>query len=421
MLFLYNLGIQLYGIMLRIAALFHPKAKSWVEGRRHWPQKLQANWPPKSKQARLRIWLHAASLGEFEQGRPIIEALKKNFPDCHILLSFFSPSGYEIRKDYPVADYVCYLPLDTAKQANDFVRMTKPDLAIFVKYEFWHHHLSALKQRNIPTLLVSATFRPQQIFFKPYGAFFRQMLQQFSHIFVQDQSSLALLQKQAIKNLEKAGDTRVDRVMAIAKEAKDFPKVNAFIREESVLVAGSTWPADEKHLFPLIKALAAKNWRFIIAPHEIHPDRLASLEQGLPCPSIRYSQLEEAGDYAAQVLIIDNIGMLSSLYRYGKIAYIGGGFGQGIHNILEPVAFGLPVLFGPKHQKFTEAVALLESGGAISIQDASSLQKAMQKLAEQHQYTQASQAALDYLAYNRGATDLVIDYIKSLNLAVSKA
>lgn len=397
---------------MRLAALWHPKAHLWVQGRQQvWQQiaEFQRNTPSD----RAVIWVHCASLGEFEQGRPLIELLKNRFPDRYIVLSFFSPSGYEIRKNYPAADLVCYMPMDTPANARRFVAALQPELAIFVKYEFWYHHLRALQQRRVPVLLISAIFRPEQLFFKWYGGWYRRMLPLFSHIFVQNETSAGLLATIGVKQLTRAGDTRIDRVLQLRNQAPSFPEVAAFVGSAPVFVAGSTWPADEQLLFPLFQDQLPPDWKIILAPHEISPEHIGQIEQKCGLLHVRYSQLraQEIDSANIRLLIIDNIGMLSALYQYGRVAYIGGGFGKAIHNLLEPIAFGLPVLFGPRHEKFQEALELKKSGGGFAIQDEAGLRQAFSALRDEAVYRHASQQAYGYLLASQGSTKKILDFI----------
>lgn len=409
---LYTIGIYLYSGAIRLAALWNPKARQWTEGRQLIDGQLSAFNQQHPSKAR-RIWIHCASLGEFEQGRPLIEKLRSDYPDLQLILTFFSPSGYEIRKDYPMADLICYLPVDTPGKARRFVTQLRPDLAIFVKYEFWRHHLHALQRAGVPTLLVSAIFRSEQIFFRSYGGWYRRLLGYFDHLFTQDAASGKLLESIGVKNFSRAGDTRVDRVLQLREQARSYPEIGRFAGEAPVWIGGSTWPVDEAMLFPFWASHLPEQWKFIIAPHDIAPEHIDQIENRSPFPSVRYSQLAEdprAGDQA-RLLIIDNIGMLSALYQYGRIAYIGGGFGKAIHNLLEPIAFGLPVIFGPKHEKFQEALALKASGGGFAIQKQEDLLPIFQNLAEEPGYRRASEAATAYLLQSQGSTDRILEYM----------
>ncbi len=412
MKWLYLFGLYFFQLLVSLAAWFNPKARLWKYGRKHWRAQLaDQSWPANSK----KVWIHCASLGEFEQGRPIIEKFKSHEPETQIILTFFSPSGYEIRKNYELADLVLYLPLDTPSNSRGFVELLQPDLVIFVKYEFWYFFLRQLHREKIPTFLISALFRPDQVFFNPYGGFFKKMLFFFTHIFVQNEASSQLLEQAGVSHHTIAGDTRVDRVVALADEKKAFPLVQAFAQDHPLLIAGSTWPEDEEVLIPFFHRHLGKNWKVIIAPHEIGATHITAIEAQLKDAYIRYSQLRRDTSFKnIRYLLIDNIGMLASLYQYGTIAYIGGGFGRGIHNTLEPITFGLPVIFGPKYTKFEEAESLVVSGGAFTIQSTEELARTMQWLeSEKASYEQASLKARQYIDDNRGATDVIFSYFKN--------
>lgn len=357
------------------------------------------------------VWFHAASLGEFEQGRPIMESLKNSHPEYKILLTFFSPSGYEVRKDYQGADIICYLPMDMSWNVKRFLDIVQPDCAIFIKYEFWMNYLLELKKRQIKTYIVSAIFRESQLFFRSYGGFYRRLLKSFTHLFVQNDESVRLLHSIGFDNVTKVGDTRFDRVADIAAKSKDLPIVQAFKSDAKVLIAGSSWPNDENILLPYFN----QNFplKLIIAPHEIDEGHLQSIISQLKRPYIRYSQATIENVKEADCLIIDCFGLLSSIYRYGEIAYIGGGFGVGIHNILEAAVYGIPVIFGPNYKKFQEAVDLIELGGAFSIADYTGFSRLMSDLLVDNSSLYASSAAVsnDYSQRNRGATIKVLDII----------
>lgn len=391
---------------MRLAALFHPKARRWVEGRQHWRARYARAFEKKSRV----LWVHAASLGEFEQGRPVIEAFRERFPGWQIVLTFFSPSGYDIRKNYPLADFVCYLPADTRRNARDFLDLIQPDAAVFVKYEFWAGYLSELKRRRTPTLLVSALFRPGQPFFRWYGAFWRRMLGCFSHIFVQNEASARLLDGIGVPHHTVAGDTRVDRVLKLAENAPENGIVSTFAGNAPVFIAGSAWEADEAVFLPVLQQAAFQHYKIIIAPHEPSEKHLTQLIARLERPHIRYSACSAAVPEAG-ILLIDNVGLLNTLYRYGSVAFIGGGFGKGIHNTLEPAAFGLPVLFGPRYEKFEEARQMVARGGAFAVRDAAELKNVLEKLQDSTIYGKASAATRAYLAESRGATERVLLYL----------
>ncbi len=406
---LYNFFIFCYGLGIKVAALFNPKAKLLIEGRQQVFQALSAF---KKNEASQCTWVHCASLGEFEQGRPLIEALKQDDENHQIVLSFFSPSGYEVRKDYAYADLVVYLPADTKKNAAAFINAICPDLAIFVKYEFWHHFLTTLQQNQIPTLLVSARFRKGQAFFKWYGSFYKSILKNFDHLFVQNKASVDLLQSININNVTLAGDTRVDRVMKIAQNKKSFLLVETFCNTQNILVAGSTWAPDEALLAQLL-TVAGADFKMVIAPHEIDENHLLKIEALFPNQSVRYSKADKTNVLDAKVLIIDNIGMLSSLYQYGRIAYIGGGFGKGIHNTLEAVAFGTPVIFGPQHEKFDEALELIERKAGFCVRNDDELKNVFNMLQNTSFYQNANKSGLNYMEEMSGATEMIMEFLRN--------
>ena len=457
MIFIYNIGIFLYKTSIYAASLFNTKARQWVEGRKDIFQKIEQavihhpssitndlspithdySSPITNHQSPITIWMHVASLGEFEQGRPLIEALKKmNTPQYKIILTFFSPSGYEIRKDYPLADHVFYLPMDSKKNAMRFLDLIQPDLVVFVKYEFWFHYLNELKNRKIQTILISAIFNKKQFFvLNLYAIILKKMLRCFNHIFVQNTPSVYELKKQGLEQVTCAGDTRIDRVMSIAAEAQSFPLIEQFVGSSPTLVCGSTWQPDEAIIIQLLTNQSFTHYKFIFAPHDISIKNIERLEKMLPELSLRYSKCSHQsplnppkGDFLRsgqntindnfkeninnyRILIIDNIGMLSAIYRFGKVAYIGGGFGKGIHNTLEPIAFGLPVIFGKKYKKFEEANQLIATGGAFSISNYSDFEDKMLFLNDKKNYLDASNAALKYLENNKGATNKIVQFI----------
>jgi 3-deoxy-D-manno-octulosonic-acid transferase len=418
MVLLYDLLMHLFVLAMQLAAWVNPKARLWVEGRRNWRVKLAEQWKQKKAQGNQVLWVHVASLGEFEQGRPIIESFRERFPDWKIVLTFFSPSGYEVRKDYAHADLICYLPADIRQNARDFLDLIQPDVAVFIKYEFWANYLLELQNRRIPILLASALFRPAQPFFKWYGGFWRKMLGCFTHIFLQNSSSGQLLQEIGIQNYSVAGDTRVDRVLNIASAAQPNEIVLAFVAANSdpVLVAGSSWEPDETMIFEAYKLGAdstghyTPGWKLIIAPHEtseVNVNRICKLAGD----AVRYSQAHQSRT-EAKCLVIDNIGLLNTLYRYGTVAYIGGGFGKGIHNTLEPAAFGLPIIFGPKYEKFEEARQFVTRGGAFRVSNAEELAVILGKMRDPVFYQKASEAVLGYLEESRGATTKVMAFLE---------
>jgi 3-deoxy-D-manno-octulosonic-acid transferase len=408
MTFIYRISIYLYHIFIWLAAPFNGKARLYISGRRDWLVKLQRQV---NRDARY-IWIHCASLGEFEQGRPIIEAIREQHPEYSIVLTFYSPSGYEIRKKYPFADIISYLPADTRQNARNFLDAIRPEKVLFVKYEFWYHYISELQRRSTPLYLVSGIFRSNQVFFSvmPWGKWFRNILHGFTQLFLQENDSARLLENAGITKYTVAGDTRFDRVVTIAKSAKDIPIVDKFKGNKPILVAGSTWKPDEGLLARFINI--NNNFKSIIAPHEVTPENVNKLERLLKKPSVRLSLAKESEIHRYDVLIIDSIGLLSSLYRYGSIAYIGGGFGVGIHNILEAATFGLPVIFGPRYQKFREARDLVDLGAAFPVTIYEDLQNAIRLLLDDEQLrSEKAQTTMDYVKLNRGATQKIINQI----------
>jgi 3-deoxy-D-manno-octulosonic-acid transferase len=408
MTLIYNLGIYFYSALIRVAALFNEKAKFMVAGRKDWQSILQSKIDINARY----LWFHCASLGEFEQGRPVIEATRKNFPEYKIILTFFSPSGYEIRKNYNGADVICYLPMDTKSNAHTFLNIVKPEKVFFVKYEFWYNFITELKARQIPLYIVSAIFREKQQFFKntPWGKWYRKMLFSFEHLFIQNKISGELLTAAGIKNFTISGDTRFDRVASIARGAKQFDIVEKFKSDSMIVVAGSTWKPDEELLVEFINNLEDTNKvKFIIAPHEVSASNINRIHQMLKKPAISFSKIQNSDIENQQVLIIDSIGILSSLYQYGNLAYIGGGFGVGIHNILEAATFGLPIIFGPNYKRFKEAVDLVEAKGAFSICDFNQLKGALNLLLNnENELKNASETSKNYVEKNVGSTKLII-------------
>ena len=402
MYWLYNISILIYGLLVRLVALFNTKAKLFVDGRKDIFKQINSKINFNEKP----IWFHFASLGEFEQGRPVLEKIKSLNPTEKIIVTFFSPSGYEIRKNYALADGIFYLPIDTPSNARKFLLLVKPKMAIFTKYEFWPNYFKALAHNQTPLYIISGIFRPNQVFFKWYGGFYRNVLKCVDHFFVQNDESALLLKSIGITEIDISGDTRFDRVFENAQAPKELASVKAFCQNSPVLVAGSTWLEDEK----LLTELATENpdWKIIIAPHEIHASHIDELVKLFP-EAIKFSEID-VKPMNSQILIIDNIGMLSSLYQYGRIAYIGGGFGAGIHNTLEAAAFGLPVIFGPNYQKFQEAKDLINIGAAKSIGNAKGLITAF----DYFKHTEESGTiAKSYVAEKKGATDMIIDRILS--------
>lgn len=405
----YDIGIWFYEKAIRLAALRSRKAQLWCHGRKGLLQRIAHDMPAGEHV----VWIHAASLGEFEQGRPIIERLKTLRPDVKVVLTFFSPSGYEIRKNYPHADHIYYLPSDRTRNVKRFLDAVKPDVAVFIKYEFWLNYLAELRRRGIATLLVSAIFRPRSIFFRPWGGSWRKALRGYSHLYVQDGASEQLLRNIAVENITVAGDTRFDRVREIARQAKQIPIIEKFRGDRPLFVAGSTWHHDEELLLELINDNPTV--RFLIAPHEMDEQRIAWLMREVKGGAMRYTQSTVASDYSTtQVLILDTIGMLSSAYAYAQWAYIGGGFGAGIHNTLEAATYGLPIAFGSKYRKFQEARDMVALGVATSVKDAQQLKSWFAKLCtDKAYYDNVCIQARNYTHERCGATEIIVDDILS--------
>jgi len=398
------MGIRIYGLMAWVISLWNPKAKRWVQGRKGWFEELAAKFAPGDRVT----WFHCASLGEFEQGRPIIEASRKRFPDTKILLTFFSPSGYEKRKHFEGADHVMYLPLDTRKNARRMLGVLELERVFFIKYEFWYHFLGTLKQQGIPTYLASGNFRPDQVFFKGYGGWYRKFLSCFSHIFVQNERSLALLRQIGFLEVTVAGDTRFDRVSVLPRSPYRHAALEEFCAGARVVVAGSTWEQDEKILARAYEELS-RDWRWIIAPHELSPGHLNGLQKRFP-ESALFTQLDQKAPPDARAIIVDTIGQLSYLYRFGTMAYIGGGFGKGIHNILEAATYGLPVIFGPAYHKFAEAVELAKLGGAFPVDGEEDLLSTIHQQWENRELLKtASKIAKSFVHERVGATSRILD------------
>ena len=440
MLILFTIGVLLYALGVRVAAwLGNAKAKQWVEGRKGTKSLLKASgkikkaflWAQRPGNAKVPelvegptaqvesmtvlqqaqepdvewIWFHAASLGEFEQGRPVIEAIKERHPQFKISLTFFSPSGYEIRKEYPLADEVMYLPIDTPHNAAEWVQRHHFVAAFFIKYEFWFNYMRALDKAGIPLFYISLILKPDSFFFRNYGSWFRKQLKTVHHFFVQDETTAELLKQHDIENVTVCGDTRFDRVAAIARQAKPFPEIERFIGGRKCIIAGSTWPPDEKLLLNFYPQLPDE-YCLIIAPHDISETHVAQIKAMFPEGQC-YTELDT--EKPTKVLIVNTIGILSQLYQYARFVYIGGGFGVNIHNIQEPVTFGCPVVFGPKYESFKEAVDLVALQGAFSVKDAEELEAIFTRLLTDEQfYDSASTTCLNYLKSQLGATEIIV-------------
>jgi len=403
----YNFGIYIYSLLIHLLAPFSRKPRKMMKG--HW---IVYELLRQQKEDGVKyIWFHAASLGEFEQGRPLIEKIKERYPEYKILLTFFSPSGYEVRKNYRGADIVCYLPLDKPRNVNKFLDIIQPCMAFFIKYEFWKNYLDELHKRNIPVYSISSIFRKEQIFFKWYGGTYRKVLANFDQLFVQNETSKRFLSKIGINKVTVVGDTRFDRVLEIRQEAKDLPLVEAFKGKSMTIVAGSSWQPDEDLFIEYFNT--HPDIKLIIAPHVIDENHLVEIISKLKRPYVRYSKANEQNVKNVDCLIIDGFGLLSSIYRYGEIAYVGGGFGVGIHNILEAAVYGIPVIFGPKYQKFMEAKQLLEENGAFSIKNYEDLSQLLDKMISDTEYLkEVGEDADNYVRKNLGASEKILDQIK---------
>lgn len=413
-MFFYNLGIHAFQTGVKLASLFNPKAKLWVQGRKKWKESL------KSKVASLQlenaVWFHCASLGEFEQGRPVIEKLKKEYPQQKVVLTFFSPSGYEIQKNYPFADLVIYLPADTSYNARQFVSILKPKLAVFVKYEFWLNYLFELDKHKIPTFLISTVIKKHQSFFKWYGGNFRRALKTYHTIYTQDVYSIKLLRVLKVITGVLTGDTRFDRVLQICSSPKQIKEIEEFAKDSFVVVAGSSWQKDEDYLIESYVALKQKhpNLKLIIAPHEIDKKNIDRLSNLLIKNNLSFHLFSDNPPaYTDSILVVNAIGFLSSIYQYGTVAFIGGGFTNGIHNILEPTVYGLPVLFGPNYKKFNEAFEVIDLNVGFVVNDAVELTKQLNVLIEDlNVLSESSRLAKNYVLKNSGATNKIIDGLK---------
>lgn len=403
---LYNIGILTYWFLIRIASLKNPKAKRFIKGRK----RLMSTIKKELSDVKNITWIHCASLGEFEQGRPLIDELKTNYPDKKILLTFYSPSGYDVQKNYQNADFVYYLPIDTPRNAYRFVKYIKPETAFFIKYEYWYNLLRNLKKNNIPVYFVSAIFRRKQLFFKSYGSWYRKVLYFATHFFVQTPASGKLLKSIGIDNYSITGDTRFDRVANVAQKAISLPIVDAFCKQHPVIIAGSTWKAEEALLLQYLRTNT--NVKVILAPHEAESENIDRIMQQFGDKAIRYSEASEQNCKNKQVLLIDRYGLLTSLYQYGTIAVIGGGFGVGIHNTLEAATFGMPIVFGQNYRRFKEAVDLVRFNCAFPINNIEEFNTTLNHLLKNPELTKTiSKNAADYVLQNIGATQKIINHV----------
>ena len=408
MLYAYNLLVITAGFLLKIVAFFSPKIKLFVDGRKTVFRALAHKIKPSDK----TIWFHAASLGEYEQGLPVMEKIKKRFPDHKIILTFFSPSGYEVRKNAAIADIVVYLPLDTRSNAKQFLKLAHPEMAFFIKYEYWPNYLNELQKSGIPTYLISGIFRKKQSFFKWYGGFYRNALKAFDYFFVQNESSKLLLQKIGYQNVKISGDTRFDRVSGILKRDNTLDFIAKFKDNKRAIVVGSSWPKDELLLSTYINSAAAAV-KFIIAPHNIKPEQLHELNKSIRKKVVFFSEMKNKNLADFDVFIIDTVGILTKIYAYADIAYVGGGFGNpGIHNILEPAAFGIPIVIGPNYSHFAEAEALVHMGGCTSINTQKELNEAFDLLLQNEDVRyEKGHICSTFVQMNQNATAIIINHI----------
>ncbi|HEC44442.1 MAG TPA: 3-deoxy-D-manno-octulosonic acid transferase [Bacteroides sp.] len=402
----YDLGIRIYYLLILLVSPFNEKAKLWIKGRKGLLHRIAEEVDPASS----LIWFHCSSLGEFEQGRPVIEKIRDQSPDKKILLTFYSPSGYEIRKNYEGADHVFYLPLDTRKNVKRFLDLLSIEQAYFVKYEFWYHFVAGLHDRNIPLYLISGIFRKSQVFFSWYGGWYRRILKKFDHLFVQQKTSLELLKSIGIKHSTVSGDTRFDRVYDISRKINDDERFLSFCGDSKIIVAGSTWPPDEEILLHYINE-SRHSCKWIIAPHEIHESEIEKLAKKIKHKTQRFTKLNVDELRETRVLIIDSIGLLSSLYQYAHITYIGGGFGKGIHNTLEAATFGNPVIFGPNYSRFQEAIDLADRKAAFPISGYEEFKSAMDGFLDDPNMLKTSgHSAETYVKSMVGASSMIVDY-----------
>ena len=403
----YEIGLFSYNLGIHLASPFNAKAKEWVQGRKNWKKKIKARLKDLDK-SKKTVWFHVSSLGEFEQGRPLMDSLRSEYS---IVLTFFSPSGYQVMKNWEGADVICYLPIDTKRNAAEFIDLINPSLAVFVKYDVWFHYLNQLKKKKVPCILISARFYPRQLFFKKWASWYRNLIFLFSEILVQDEQSLSLLESIGYENATLTGDTRFDRVLELSKNEDEFPKIASFCGDKKVFIAGSSWPLDEQIMHDYILE-NKQDLRYIIAPHDIGAEHIRSLKNKLTNQVILYSEIDKIQN--EKILIIDCIGILSRLYKYAHISYIGGAFKEGLHNILEPAAYGIPVITGPDHEGFLEGPAMEKAGALFRINSSQEFSLIMQKLIiDESFYHTSSEAAKSFIDKNCGASE------KTLSIAMN--
>lgn len=406
---MYNIIIYIYQFGVMLYSLFNEKVRKMWRGERDAIRVLREKVNPNEQY----VWFHAASLGEFEQGRPLIEQMRQEHPEYKILLTFFSPSGYEVRKNYEGADIVCYLPLDTITNARKFLRAVRPVMAFFIKYEFWYNYLHILKHRNVPVYSVSSIFRPEQVFFKWYGRRYGKVLNCFTHFFVQNEESKKLLSSIGIDCVTVSGDTRFDRVLGVKKASKALPIVESFVGDKQAFVAGSSWLPDEEIFIKYFNE--HKDWKLVIAPHVIDESHLTQILALLDRKTVRYTQTTPEEATGADCLIIDCYGLLSSIYRYGDVSYVGGGFGVGIHNVLEAAVWNIPVIFGPNNKRFQEAQGLLRAEGGFEIQNYSDFEAVMNRFIADNDHLKASGSiAGEFVQGHFGASEIILNSVSYL-------
>lgn len=409
---IYNLFIKLYGLAVSIAANFNPKAKLWIDGRKQWNLKMKEAISESDKV----IWVHCSSLGEFEQGRPVMEKIKTEFPTHKLAVSFFSPSGFEIRKNDPIADYIFYLPLDTKRNAKKLIKLLHPEVLILVKYEYWYNLLNRMKQKKIPVIVISAVIKENSLFFRSFGGWFRRTLASINHFFVQNSDSENLLNAIQISQVTISGDTRFDRVKEIRNSVPKVDFVENFKGNSKLIVAGSSWKDDEEILVKYIEEKLTEDWKMIIAPHNIDAKQIQSLVQQITKKVAIYTKSNESQIQEAQILILDTIGILTKVYAYSDVSYVGGGFTKtGVHNTLEPAVFGVPIIFGPKYENYFEAIDLIDCKAAIRFKDFYDFDSKMDELIQNPELREIrGNAGFEYIQEKPNSTKLIMDYLQDL-------
>jgi len=409
---IYNLFVSFYGLGISAVSNFNPKAKQWKTGRKNWKKKMKQAVSPDDRV----IWMHCSSLGEFEQGRPVLERVRKEFPDHKIVLSFFSPSGYEVRKNYEGADYIFYLPLDTRRNAKSIIKILHPEILILVKYEYWYNLLKKLIKKHIPVIVISAVIKENNLFIRSWGSWFRKRIAKITHFFVQEGDSKDLLNSIGIEQVTISGDTRFDRVREIKESDPKLEFIERFKNSSKLIVAGSTWPEDEEILVNFINEKLPDDWKVIFAPHNIDEKQIKSLSEKLNKNVAIYTKSNEGQIENSQILIVDTIGILTKIYAYADISYIGGGFTKtGVHNTLEPAVFGVPIIFGPNYENYFEAIDLIQTEGAQRFKDQHDFNAKMEKLiANEQERIRRGNAAANYIRQKPNSSNLIMDYLKSL-------